>query len=158
MKIKKMKKKTMLIYLSAIVIFGLIYLSYPTKSEELIGVGLAVVSLIVANTFINKKVQKEVKQYARENISVYKSLREISRGRKDNGGATTGNIAGSTSTDSEGEHGNEESTSNEGHADVQSEYLEIPELNENELPGVPESDSTDSDPLEEYSSAVPDLE
>jgi len=151
------KKKTMLIYLSALILFGAVYVSYPTKSEELIGIGLAIVSLAAINAFMNKKVRKEVKQYARENISVYNSLREISRGRN-NGRTTTGNINGSIGTDSEGEHRNEESISNEGHPDIQSEHSEIPELNEQELPGVPESDSSDSDPVEEHSSSIPDLE
>ena len=145
------KKKTRLIYLAVIVIFGLVYLSYPNKSEELIGVGLAIVSLIGLNIFLNKKVEKEVKQYARENIRIFTEP-------KGSGGSTTGNLPRSIATDSEGEHGNEEPTSNEGHADIQSEHSEIPELNENELPGVPESDSSSSDPVEEYSCAVPDLE
>ena len=145
------KKKTRLIYLSGIVLFGILYLSYPKKSEELIGIGLAVVVLIAINIFMNKKVEKEVKQYARENIRIFTEP-------KGSGGSTTGNLPRSIATDSEGEHGNEEPTSNEGHADIQSEHSEIPELNENELPGVPESDSSDSDPVEEHCSSVPDLE
>ena len=145
------KKKTRLIYLSGIVLFGILYLSYPKKSEELIGIGLAVVVLIAINIFMNKKVEKEVKQYARENIRRFTEP-------EGSGGTATGNLPRSIATDSEGEHGNEEPTSNEGHADIQSEHSEIPELNENELPGVPESDSSSSDPVEEYSCAVPDLE
>jgi len=140
----RLTKKRKLIYLGGIVLVGLIYLSYPNKSEELIGIGLAIIALFFLNILLNKKVKREVRQYARENISIYTEP-------KGSGGTNTGSIA----TDDEGEHGNEESNSNEGHSDIQSEHSEIPELNEN---GVPESDSTDSDSVEEYSSAIPDLE
>ena len=154
----KLNKKTILIYLVGIILFGLLYVSYPKNSEELIGVGLAVVFLIVINAFINKKIRKGVKQYARENISVYNSLAEISRGKQDSRGTTSGNIPGSIATDSKGESGNEESNSNEGHSDIQSKYLEIPKPNEDELPGVPEPDRADSDTVEKHSSSIPDLE
>ena len=144
----KLTKKRKLIYLGGIVLAGLIYLSYPNKSEELIGIGLAIITLFILNILLNKKVKREVRQYARENISIYTEP-------KGSGGTNTGNLPGNTSTDSEGEPRNEEPNSNERHSDIQSEHSEIPELNEN---GVPESDSTDSDSVEEYSSAIPDLE
>ena len=148
-----MNKKIVVISIIGVFLFGVLYVSYPKHSANILGLGLSAILICIGLFLNNRKIRKEVRQYARENITRYNDTEDRRIGESASGD-NTGNIP----ADNEGEYRDEAVVSSEGRSNIQNESIEVPELDDDKLSGVEGSSSSDSDTTEEYSYPIPDLE